>query len=710
MVQARVAVAKSYFDAYARLPKKIQKKAKETLEQFTQDPKSPGLNFETLPGMQDSKVRSLRVDRAYRMIVVKPPRGDVFLAVWVDNHDAAYAWTSRKTFEVNPVSGVLQVYSVQEGQEALAAEGPPETAVPDSSPSLFESIEDENLLLAGVPAPLMPSVRGLLTEHDLDALAPHLPADACDMLYLVAAGVPFLEALEQASRPSEKVAAVDTNDFEAALERDLTQEAFHIVEGEEELARMLDAPLEKWRVFLHPSQSRIVQMNANGPVRVLGGAGTGKTVVLMHRARHIAERVFTGAQDRVIVTTFTKNLAADIQDALGQLCPESIDRIKVANLHAWALSYYQRAVGERVRVLDRKSRDSWMNDAAGLNPQDELPTSFFLEEWDQVVLAQGIDSEASYLRARRVGRGTRLQRAQRKQVWKVFAAYRDRLRDERRIEWQDLIREARLVLEREETPKPFNAVLADEIQDFTEQELRLLRAMVAPGKADLFLVGDAHQRIYGKMTSLGKCGIEIRGRSRRLRLNYRTTEQIRAQAVGVLEGIDIDDMDGGVDDFTGYRSLRGGPRPRIEHFERPEQEQESVVGTIRTWLERGEASEICLAARTHDALQRYATILEQAGIPHVEIKKDARTGTKGVRLATMHRLKGLEFKRVILASVQEGLVPLHVSEASLGDEASLDDHVRRERCLFYVASTRARDELLVAGFGAPSPFVSLALT
>lgn len=190
MVRARVAVAKSYFDAYARLPKRMQKKAKETLEQFTQNPTSPGLNFETLPGMRDSKVRSIRVDGAYRMIIVKPPRGDMFLAVWVDNHDEAYDWASRKSFEVNPVSGVLQVYSIEESRdEALGEEAHP-AAIPDSSPSLFESVEDENLLLAGVPEPLLPSVRGLKTEYDLDALAPHLPADACDMLYLVAAGVP----------------------------------------------------------------------------------------------------------------------------------------------------------------------------------------------------------------------------------------------------------------------------------------------------------------------------------------------------------------------------------------------------------------------------------------------------------------------------------------------------------------------------------------
>ncbi len=704
MARARVAIAKSYLDAYSKLPKKLQKKARETLEQFTLDPTSPGLNFERLPGMRDEKVRSLRVDGAYRMIVVQPPRGDVFLAVWVDNHDEAYQWAKRKTFEVNPVSGVMQVYSVEEGVAALEATEETRESRPSPEAGLFGQIEDGDLLLVGVPEPLLPSVRGLEGDSDLDALAPHLPSDASDMLYLLAAGYSFDEALEQASRPVAKV-EVDTEDFEAALDKDLSQELFHVVEGEEELERMLAAPLEQWRLFLHPSQRRIVRMDANGPVRVLGGAGTGKTVVLMHRARYLAESVFNGSDDRLLVTTFTRNLALDIRDALESLCPDAMERVEVKNLHAWARSFYERTVGERVRVLDDRTRETWMEDAAGLSGTDEFPMRFYLEEWDQVVQAQGIDSEARYLRARRVGRGTRLGREQRRAVWKAFDTYRQRLQDDKRLEWQDIVREVRHVLEKEGARQPFRAVLADEIQDFSEQELRLLRAMVAPGKSDLFLVGDAHQRIYGRMTSLGRCGIEIRGRSRRLRLNYRTTEQIRARAVGVLEGIDIDDMDEGVDDFTGYRSLRGGPVPRVEFFERPEQEQQAIVEAIQEWLRTAEAPDICLAARTHEALERYAAILDQAGIPHVEVKQDAVANKTGVRLATMHRLKGLEFKRMLLAGVQQGLVPLTLPDAAFPDEASRDDHKRRERCLFYVAATRARDELLITGFGGPSCFL-----
>ncbi len=704
MAQARVAIAKSYLDAYSRLPKKQQKKARETLEQFTLDPTRSGLNFERLPGMRDEKVRSLRVDQAYRMIVVQPPRGDIFLAVWVDNHDEAYRWAERKRFEVNPISGVMQVYSVEAAEEALETEEAPTIAEPVTHAGIFEDVADSELLLVGVPEPLLPSVRGLQNDAGLDALAPHLPADASDMLYLLAAGYAFDEALEQASRPVEG-AQVDVEDFEAALENELSLALFHVVEGEGELELMLDAPLEQWRLYLHPSQRRIVHMNANGPVRVLGGAGTGKTVVLMHRAKHLAETVFNGIDDRILVTTFTRNLALDIEGALGSLCPGVMDRVEVRNLHAWARAAYEKAIGERVRIIDERTRIDWMESIASLNANDEFPIRFYLEEWDQIVQAQGITREGEYLKARRVGRGTRLGRAQRKQVWAVFDAYRRRLQDENRLEWQDVIREVRLRYEKEGMRKPFKAVLADEVQDFSEQELRLLRAIVAPGAADLFLVGDAHQRIYGNMAGLGRCGIEIRGRSRRLRLNYRTTEQIRARAIGVLEGINIDDLDEGVDGFTGYRSLRGGAVPRVRFFGRAEEEQKAIVEEVERWLASDMPSSICITARTNEALERYGAILTQAGITWVQIKQESADEKEGVRLATMHRLKGLEFKKMLIAGVQEGLVPLALPDEAFPDEASKEDHEKRERCLFYVASTRARDELLITGFGEPSRLI-----
>ena len=441
MVQARLAIAKSFLESYSRLPKKLQKKVREFTERFQEDPTRSGLNFEKLGATSDPKVRSLRVDQAYRVIVVQPDRGDVILCVWVDHHDAAYRWVEKKTFEVNPLSGVLQVFSVEEGQRAAGAvEAEPTPApTPPVEPALFGNVDDEELLLAGVPGPLLASVRALKTDPDLDVLAPHLPTDASDMLYLLAAGYDFMQALEEASRPKEKVAAVDVGDFSAALERPETKTLFHLVEGEHELEQMLDAPMEQWRVFLHPSQRRLVERHVNGPTRVLGGAGTGKTVVLMHRAKHLAEDVFDAPNDRLLVTTFTRNLAADLSATLKSLCPGSTDRIEVRNLHAWARSFYEKQVGRRVAVLDDEAqRRDFMTRAATVAPTDAFGVSFYLDEWDHVIQAQDVVSKESYFRARRVGRGTRLGRKQRAEVWAVLSSYRELIESEGLLEWQDV--------------------------------------------------------------------------------------------------------------------------------------------------------------------------------------------------------------------------------------------------------------------------------
>jgi hypothetical protein len=687
-------------EAYSQLPRKIQKKVREFTGKFRQDPTQSGLNFERVDGARDPKVRSIRIDQAYRAIVVHPPKGDVYLCAWVDHHDDAYRWVRDRLFEVNPRSGTLQVFEVVEG----AAPTPEAPSAPEPA-CLFDAIDDEDLLLAGIPMPLLPAVRNVKTEADLDVLVPHLPADAADMLYMFAAGYSLVSALEETDRSKPEPEKVDVEDFQAALARDESQRSFKIVANEDELEAMLDAPLEQWRIFLHQSQRRLVKSNASGAVRVLGAAGTGKTVTAMHRANHLASSVFTKATDRILVTTFTKNLAIDLKINLRNLCAtEAFARLEIVNLHRWADAFMRRQGHTFHIIRNERQRRELMETAMNDVAYDEFPVAFFVEEWDTVVQQQDVDSRDGYLTARRVGRGTRLGRKQRVHVWEVFQRYRELLEENGLYEWQDLIRETRLYLEKQGVTMPYRAIVTDEIQDFTANELKLLRAMLPPGPNDLFLVGDGHQRIYNPATTLKSCGIEIRGRSTRLKVNYRTTQEIQASAVCILEGREIDDLDGGVDTLRGYSSLRSGPAPQLKHFERENDEAAFVLETMQRWIAEGVLPEsICLAARTHALLDgRYAPILKSAGIASVEVTTDpeGEASQPGVRFATMHRLKGLEFPRVILVGVQDGIVPLTVPES--GDPISEAEHELRERCLLYVAMTRARDVLVVTGFGVPS--------
>jgi superfamily I DNA/RNA helicase len=706
---AKLAISETFLQSYALLPKAQQKKAREFMEKFRADSTRASIHLEPIHGMADEKVRTARVGDDWRAVVVAPPKGDVFVCVWVDHHDEAMAWAKRKRFDVNPTTGALQVIELDAAPEAPPAPTP--AAVSDDPATvppgrLFAGRSREELARCGVPAVLLPAVWGLRTESDLDQLHPHLPAEVSDALYALASGSTIDEALTLAGGAKPTAARVDPNDLAQALEHPDSQRRFYVVESERELIDVLAAPLTRWRVFLHPSQRALVTRDANGPVRVLGGAGTGKTVVAMHRARHLAAKVFKGASERVLFTTFTRNLARDVRRHLDDLCGEERGRIDVDNLHHWAAEFL-RARGVKVNVVDGDLQRALWDTALAEGTVGNLPRAFFREEWERVVQANDLSERDAYLKARRVGRGTPLSREQRAAVWRVMARYRAALDAKGLMESADIVREARLCLERTPADSPYRAVVIDETQDLRPADLRFLRALVPPSRNDLFLVGDAHQRIYGHVANLSACGIETRGRSVRLKVNYRTTEPIRAWAVKVLGGMRPDDLDGGEDDLAGYRSLRRGPAPTVHHFVRESEEAEAVLETVRAWRQQGPDREVCLAVRTKELIaSRYLPLLKSAGIPAVLVQTKAEADlADGVRLATMHRVKGLEFPRVLLAGVQEGTVPLALSDDALPDAAAREDHALQERRLLFVAATRARDELVVTGYGVRSPLL-----
>jgi hypothetical protein len=711
-MKARMAVSKDFLESYTKLPPAQQKKVREFTEKFERDPTQSGINFERIEGARDDKVRSVRIDQAYRAIIIHPPRGDVYLCAWVDHHDKAYAWARNRVFGVNPQSGTFQLYSMEEVlDDTTEAPTEPSSEAQSYQGRLFDAVDEEDLILGGVPVPLLPAVRELITEKDLDALAPLLPEEVAELLYLLAAGYSLLDAMEQMAH-SDKPTTVDTEDFSAALAKPESKRTFRVIDHAEDLQSMLDAPLERWRIFLHPSQRKVITAAANGPTRVLGGAGTGKTVCLMHRARHLADEVFAGDDDLILVTTFTRNLAGDLEHNLKALCDSrEMKHLEVRNLHSWTAQFLRRQSVEFDILSDADARDVWRQLTEAHDTLDLAPT-FYADEWDQVVMGQDVTDQASYMSARRTGRGVRLSRRQRLASWQVLDAYRSWLADNQKLDWDGVMREARLLIEKQSISLPYRAVLVDETQDMSPQALRLLRAMVPPGPNDLFLVGDAHQRIYGRPIRMSHYGIEIRGRSKRLKLNYRTTEEIRDQAVSILKGCPIDDLDGATDDQKGFRSLRHGPKPVIEHHKSEADEAAFVVDTIKSWLKDDVKPEsICIAARlSADLKDRYGPLLNSADIDWHLLEADSEDSrdSPGVRLATMHRMKGLEFQRVLLVCVQESHLPFTGGDFEELDEVGRDEWVLRERCLLHVACTRARDQLVVTGYGGVSPLIQVS--
>ena len=697
MSQIQVGFSDVFFSALTLLPANIQAKVNQTVLKFQSNPTSPGLNYEKLVALKDNTMRSLRVDQTYRIILSAPKAGNIYLFLWVDHHDDAYSWATRHQCHINPNTGTLQLYKTQIQQQNTCEDV---NVVARS----FYGLKDRQLLKLGVPEDQIPHVRKISSEHSLDKLQPYLPSEAYEGLFLYLAGDSYEDILRD--REVDENKTYDVENYSEALQRTQTKTRF-IIPDSDELIKILNAPMEKWRVFLHSSQRRIANGDKNGPMRVLGGAGTGKTVVAMHRARWLADQI-KGTDKKVLFTTFTRNLAIDIRENLKNICSkDEFNHIEIINLDRWVQNFLRKYSYNYQVIFDNKTLKRHWAKALLVKPADiDLPDSFFIEEWQNVIQTQGITDINEYKRASRLGRGTSLDRSKRVRIWPVFEQYRHILNINRQKEIDDAYRDASQLITSQDIKLPYTSLVIDEAQDMGAQPFALLRAIVPEGKNDLFIVGDAHQRIYGRnRVVLSRCGINIRGRSKKLKINYRTTDEIRTWATDLLDGREIDDLDGGFDNNNLYKSLTHGTPPIIKHFDDAEQQANYIQSLLIDTDLPG--SHTCIVARTNREVFSIQSNLDNLGIKTVKIQPNetANSDENAARIATVHRVKGLEFDRIILASVNDGLIPLDLAMQNKADQTSLENSETEERSLVFVAITRARKAAYVLSYGIASPFL-----
>jgi len=738
-----VANSDTFLDAYASLPKAQQKKVREFLPKFRANPRSSGINYERINGANPD-YRSVRIDQTYRCIVLAPKRGNTYVLLWVAHHDDAYDWAARKHVEINPTTGTLQIFETETvvapeaapriddapnasvaptvddllpAEQAAARQtvsdapivpAPVPQPMPNGPP--FELNEDQ-LRFIGVPEPLLAPVLALGDGPALEALKERLPVEAYEALALYGYGLDWEEILAEFA--SDVAGPIDTDDLDAALARDASKRRFHVVESDAGLEAMLNAPLEKWRVYLHPSQRKLVERDWNGPVRVTGGAGTGKTVVAMHRAawlvRHLAEA--ERAEPRVLFLTYNVNLAADIAESLRSLvAPAEFASIEVTNIDAWA-SRFLKGRGHQRQIRYEGGLDELWNEVLDLSMPEldkPLPRSFYLEEWERVIQPNRIRDRDAYLRISRVGRGVALSRRQRAAVWDVFDAMRGELARRGWQTWNDAMLDAAEELTTAPRALGYRHVIVDETQDMGPEALRLIRAIVPEAQNDLFFVGDGHQRIYRRRAVMGQCGIKIVGRSRKLKINYRTTEEIRRFASAVLQGIEIDDLDGGDDTGPGYLSLTRGPVPVFVPADSQESEIQAIAQRLRSIVDSGgKLRDCCVMLRTAALRDRYFEALRAQGIDAVLLQRRAENrSVPGVRVCNMHRVKGLEFRHVVIASMQDGVVPNRRAIAGSEDQTELRDRDLAERALVHVCASRAIESLTVTWHGDASEYLA----
>lgn len=681
-------ISGTFTDSLIKLTGEEQKAVKTTAFDLQLNPANPGMQFHKLERAKDKNFWSVRVSRDIRMILHKT--SESLLLCYVDHHDAAYDWAERRKLETHPKTGAAQIVEIRETvQNFFVPVYIEEERASFKKPAIFADANDEELLSYGVPEEWIEEVKSADEDSILD-LADHLPEEAAEaLLELATGGTPAAPMV---------VAAPATDPFDHPD----AQRRFRVMTNVEELERALDFPWEKWTIFLHPAQRETVEKEYSGPARVSGSAGTGKTIVALHRAVFLVKR---DPDVRILLTTFSETLARSLRIKLWRLIsnqPHLAERIDVEAMTQVGIRLYERNIGN-VKLIDHDRLKPFIEEAS-LKTDHKFSLSFLYSEWDQVVDAWQLDSWESYREVVRIGRKTRLPETKRELLWEIFEVVRSE------IEKNNLVTESCLftrLSKKLSTSKysPYDYVIIDEAQDVSVAQLRFLASLGRNRPESLFFSGDPGQRIFQQPFSWKSLGVDIRGRSKTLRINYRTSHQIRMQADRLLDP-EVSDVDGNTENRNDTVSVFNGLPPIIKAFESERKEQTFVSEWLKQCTADGiSPEEIGVFVRSTKEISRARIAIENAGMAILVLTDRTENQSGHISLSTMHLAKGLEFRAVAIVACDDEIIPSQDRIDAIGDTADLEEIYKTERHLLYVACTRARDRLLITSLEPSSEFI-----
>jgi superfamily I DNA/RNA helicase/mRNA-degrading endonuclease RelE of RelBE toxin-antitoxin system len=683
-------IANTFTDSLAKLTSEEQKATKTTVVDLQMNPAHPGISFHKIDKAKDKNFWSVRVNKDIRIIVHKTD--DSLLICYVDHHDKAYEWAQKRKLETHPTTGAAQIVEVRETvKEIEVPTYVTKKQKPEPEAPLLANCSEAQLLSYGVPSDWVSDVRNA-GEERLVQLVEYLPEEAGEAVLKLATG-------EEPEKEEPREAESDPMDHPDAQRR------FRVMDNKEALERALDYPWGQWSIFLHPAQQQLVEQHFNGPAKVSGSAGTGKTVVALHRAAHLAR---TNPEARVLLTTFSENLANMLRNKLDRLItankePRLRERLEVHSMEAIGQRLYNAKFG-KAHLPTAEDVHAILKEATDKNPDNKFSLSFIKEEWEAVVDARGISSWEAYRDVSRAGRKRRIFENQRASLWQIFQNAHQKLSEEGFITQATMFNQLARDFQASNNP-PFDFAVVDEAQDINLPQLKFLAAIGANRPNSLFFAGDLGQRIFQQPFSWKSLGVKIRGRSKSLKLNYRTSHQIRKQADRLLDK-ELADVDGNTEDRKGTVSVFNGPKPDIQIVEDNEEEAKTVADWIGGCRNEGVLPhEIGVFVRTEAELSRAKEAIQKAGYAFKLL--DAKTEPKQdhVSLSTMHLAKGLEFKGVAVIACDDEVIPLQDRIEDIAEESDMAKVYNTERNLLYVACTRARDYLLVTGTDPASEFL-----
>lgn len=681
-------IADTFTDSLAKLTGEEQKAVKTTAFDLQMNPANPGMQLHKLDKAKDKHFWSVRVNADIRLIVHKTDSS--LLLCYVDHHDKAYHWAERRKLETHPKTGAAQLVEIRETVQEITIPRYVEAAKPATSkPPLFAHLSEDTLLAYGVPQEWLDDVHAA-NEDSILELADHLPGEAAEALLDIATRVtPQLP--QPVSAGADPFAHPDA------------QRRFRVMNNVEELERALEYPWEKWTIFLHPAQRQLVERDYSGPARVSGSAGTGKTIVALHRAVGLAAN---NPDARVLLATFSDTLANALRSKLRRLIsnqPRLGERLEVHAMNAIGERLYESHFG-RPNIVTDDILEEIVAKAATKVAGQKFSRHFLFAEWQEVVDAWQLDNWEAYRDVRRLGHKTRLPEAQRAILWSIFDAVRGELSSRGLMTRAGMFSRLAEGLASRKHP-PFEFAVIDEAQDIGVTQLRFLAALGAERPNSLFFAGDLGQRIFQQPFSWKALGVDIRGRSRTLHINYRTSHQIRMQADRLL-GPEVADVDGNIEERRGTVSVFDGPAPSVLVFNNPQEE----IDNVSAWLAARASEDVMphemwVFVRSQGEMDRARAAVGKAGLPFKVLDDHVETVHGHVSVSTMHLAKGLEFRAVAVMACDDEVIPLQERIETVADDADLEEVYNTERHLLYVACTRARDYLLVTSSGPASEFL-----
>lgn len=656
------ALGKDFEKALAKLSEQERKQVKVTVFDVQMDPTGAGLSLHRIDRSPDPNFWSARVNRDLRLILHKT-KGSTLIA-YVGHHDDAYAWAERRRIEEHPTTRAIQVVEVRERVEEIAVTRVVEVA----EPPVLTDYAASDLSSWGVPEDWIEDVLAATDSTILDVVA-HLPEEAQEAVLRAASGEPPLPV---------SVA------FATGLDHPDARRRFRVIGDQAELEAALDAPWDEWTIFLHPAQQAFVDRDFSGPARVVGSAGTGKTVVALHRAARLARE-----GGRVLLSTFSPDLAADLRMKVDRLAggAEWADRVEVDTMD----TVVSRLLPGGLRLANSNDVNAALETAAK-DIADAPSLNFLADEWRLIVDAWAIPDAETYRDLPRLGRGVRLPAARREAVWEIFASTRTLLEDHGMTTPAAAMHDVATKLRSGELKPPYDHVVMDEAQDIGPAELTLLAAMAGDQPNGLFFAGDIGQRIFRAPFPWSHAGIAVRGRSATLKVNYRTSHEIRSQTETLLPRRLVE-SDGEEEDRGGVVSTFHGIAPVLKSFPTMEAECDAAVAWATARLDEGiVGEELAILVRSEAEQGRAEAVAKQLdSLP---------------RILQMHDAKGREFRAVVLLACDADVIPSEDRLADATDERTMAEVFETERHLLYVAATRAREAVWISGVEPVSEFLS----